>query len=89
MTQASNEGPIEPDPDAVEIMAQVDAMPKAWRLLVYEFGLVIVRAHREERYSADNAFMSLMMRQERKQLEYAKPFPPGRIYTIGRRWRIW
>jgi hypothetical protein len=85
MAEPSNEGPLDPHPEAVEIMARVDRMPKKWRELVHEFGLLITEAHRDEQYSVDDAWMSMMTRQETKQLEYATPFPPGKIRTVGRR----
>jgi len=60
----------EPNADAVEIMAQVDAMPAAHRALVHEYGLVIVR-HLAESMSTKEMRSFLVAWREMKQQEIA------------------
>lgn len=40
-------------------MAQIDALPEEWRLLVHEFGWRRVRALRQARYTYKKAFREL------------------------------
>lgn len=64
-----NEGPESPNPDSVEIMREIDRMPKRWRKLVHEHGYVVVSDMLSYGYEYDNAMMDLEMRWLNRQKE--------------------
>jgi hypothetical protein len=57
------------DGECIEMMQAVDAMPKAWRALVYEYGGLIVRQLCEDGFSAFDAETILEQRREKRQAE--------------------
>lgn len=57
-------------PSSAEIMAQIDAMPKAWRALVYEFGFLIVRDMRDDVDSVRDARTALSAWRQHRQREW-------------------
>lgn len=59
-----------PDPACAEIMAAVDAMPKAWRMLVYEYGYQIVSAMRAEYRDPNTVCTILQVRNRARQDEW-------------------
>ena len=68
-----------PDQDAVSVMTSIDAMPKRWRRLAYEFGAAVVRDMREAGTDYDTAEMRLELIRMKKQAEWlATDFIPKR-----------
>lgn len=57
------------DGECIEMMQAVDAMPPAWRALVYEFGGVIVRHLHDGGLDAFSAEITLEQRREKRQAE--------------------
>lgn len=57
------------DPECIEMMQAVDAMPRAWRALVHEYGGGIVRNLREDGLDVLMAEVTLEQRREKRQAE--------------------
>ena len=68
-----------PNQDAISVMNGIDAMPKRWRQLAYEFGAVVVRDMHAAGMNYDAAEMQLELIRMKKQAEWlATDFIPKR-----------
>jgi hypothetical protein len=56
-----------PNPDSALLMSQIDSLPKRWRALVYEYGVVAVSECREQGMSLQDADDSLWMARSARQ----------------------
>lgn len=57
------------DPECIEMMVAVDAMPAEWRALVHEYGGLIVRQLYDDDMDVVMAEVMLEQRREKRQTE--------------------
>lgn len=55
------------DPDCVEMMQAVDALPRKWRALVYEHGALVVLEMYDDGNGPFDAFTAEVMLEQRRE----------------------